>query len=313
MSYAVNEKLFGHTAHRAVGTTNGIAGDIALNAAHPAASRVGQIVVNVEQLHSDNNLRDARMRAAEPRLARLPAREPHRRRASRACPRRSPTARTYHFTMTSQLTVKKTPGAGHVERRRDASPAASCTATATTNVKMSTFGIGPISIAGLVSTSDDVTLTMKLTALDPSKFTIPTRSPRPRRRRAPNDSPSFDERDHARSLQANCASCHNPGQVGAAHWTLDTAADAAKISDGIGSVVGAGYMPPWPASPHGVALLELEAPRPGDDRRAREVVEGRRPARRARRRRRSRRRAARRSRRRARTSCCRCRRRTRDR
>ena len=30
---------------------------------NPAASRVGQIVVNVEQLHSDNNLRDARMRA----------------------------------------------------------------------------------------------------------------------------------------------------------------------------------------------------------------------------------------------------------
>ena len=57
------------------------------------------------------------------------------------------------------------------------------------------------------------------------------------------------------ALQANCASCHNPGQVGAAHWTLATADDAVKISDGIGSVVDAGYMPPWPASPHGVALL----------------------------------------------------------
>jgi Copper type II ascorbate-dependent monooxygenase, C-terminal domain len=43
--------------------------------------------------------------------------------------------------------------------------------------------------------------------------------------------------------------------VGAAHWTLETAADAARISDGIGSVVESGYMPPWPASPHGVALM----------------------------------------------------------
>ena len=57
------------------------------------------------------------------------------------------------------------------------------------------------------------------------------------------------------ALQANCASCHNPGQVGAAHWTLDTADDAKAISDGIGSVVESGYMPPWPASPHGVELL----------------------------------------------------------
>ena len=36
----------------------------AVNQSHPSASRVGKIVVNVEQLHSDNNLRDARIRAA---------------------------------------------------------------------------------------------------------------------------------------------------------------------------------------------------------------------------------------------------------
>ena len=119
---------------------------------------------------------------------------------------------------------------------------------------MSTFGIGPISIAGLVSTSDDVTLTMHLTALDPSKFTIPTSIAAPASAPRPKDSPSFASVIMP-ALQANCASCHNPGQVGAAHWTLDTAADAVKISDGIGSVVDAGYMPPWPASPHGVALL----------------------------------------------------------
>jgi hypothetical protein len=55
-------------------------------------------------------------------------------------------------------------------------------------------------------------------------------------------------------LRANCASCHNPGEVGAAHWKLANAQDAANISDGIGSVVGGKYMPPWPASGVGVAL-----------------------------------------------------------
>ena len=128
------------------------------------------------------------------------------------------------------------------------------TLTATTQVKMSSCGIGPITVAGLVSTSDDVTLTMKLTALDPSKFTIPSQIAAPPAAPRSNDSPSFASVVMP-ALEANCASCHNPGQVGAAHWTLNTAADAKKISDGIGSVVGNGYMPPWPASPHGVALL----------------------------------------------------------
>ena len=102
---------------------------------------------------------------------------------------------------------------------------------------MSTFGIGPISIAGLVSTSDDVTLTMKLTALDPSKFTIPTAIAAPAVGAAAARTARRSRTSIMPALQANCASCHNPGQVGAAHWTLDTAADAAKISDGIGSVV----------------------------------------------------------------------------
>jgi hypothetical protein len=95
---------------------------------------------------------------------------------------------------------------------------------------------------------------MKLTALDPSKFKVPTEIAAPASAPRPNDSPSFKDVVMP-ALEANCASCHNPGQVGAAHWTLDTAADAKSISDGIGTVVETGYMPPWPASPNGVALL----------------------------------------------------------
>jgi len=252
VSYAVNEKLFGHNAHRAVGTTNGIAGDIALNATHPAESRVGQIVVNVEQLHSDNSLRDARMRAAnldshDYPLANLTVA------GFSGLPSSISEGTQYHFTMTSQLTVKQTPApvTWNVDAKLDAGK---LTLAATANVKMSTFGIGPISIAGLVSTSDDVTLTMGLTALDPSKFAIPTSIDAPASAPRAGDSPSFASVIMP-ALEANCASCHNPGEVGAAHWSLATAGDAAKIADGIGSVVQAGYMPPWPASPHGVALL----------------------------------------------------------
>jgi hypothetical protein len=252
VSYAVDEKLFGHSTHRAVGTTNGIAGDIAVNDAHPSASRVGQIVVNVEQLHSDNNLRDARMRednldSHDFPLAYLTDA------GFDGAPASLVEGKTYHFTMHSRLTVKKVPAP--VTWSVDASVAdGKLTATATADVKMSTFGIGPISIYGLVSTGDDVTLTIKVTALDPSKYSIPTSIAAPASAPRPHDSPSF-ARVVMPALAANCASCHKPGEVGAAHWTLETAADAARVSDGIGSVVAGGYMPPWPASPHGVALL----------------------------------------------------------
>ena len=252
VGYSVDEKLFGHSTHRAEGTTNGVAGDIALNDVRPSASRVGQIVVNVEQLHSDNNLRDARMRQTyldshDFPLAYLTVA------GFDGMPAAVHDGTTYHFTMRSQLTVKKVPAA--VTWNVDASVAdGKLTATATADVKMSTFGIGPISIAGLVSTGNDVTLTMKLTALDPSKYSIPTSIAAPASAPRPGDSPSF-AKVVMPALEANCASCHKPGEVGAAHWTLATAADAARVSDGIGSVVEAGYMPPWPASPHGVALL----------------------------------------------------------
>ena len=89
-------------------------------------------------------------------LARLPARVPHGRRSSRACPRRSTTGQPYHFTMDEPAHRQEDPGAGHLGRRRDASTTASSPRPRPRTVKMSTFGIGPISIAGLVSTSDDV-------------------------------------------------------------------------------------------------------------------------------------------------------------
>lgn len=46
----------------------------------------------------------------------------------------------------------------------------------------------------------------------------------------------------------NCASCHNAGGPGAAHWQLEQAADLVATHTWIAGVVGTGYMPPWPAS-----------------------------------------------------------------
>ncbi len=61
--YEIGETIFGAEASTAIGRTNGIAGDIVVNRTDPPASRVGEVVVNVEQLTSDSSLRDARIRS----------------------------------------------------------------------------------------------------------------------------------------------------------------------------------------------------------------------------------------------------------
>jgi polyisoprenoid-binding protein YceI len=251
MTYGIDEKVVGQSAGRAEGSTSGIAGDVALNSTTPSASRVGEIVVDVEELHSDNSLRDARIRADFLRshdfpLARLTGA------TITGLPASITPGTKYAFTMTGQLEVsgKRAPttweGTARIVDGR-------LTARASTDAKLSTFGIGPISLAGLVSTGDAVVLTLDLTAVDPSKVSVPTAITVPSGASRPGSGPSFKRRIQP-VLEANCASCHNRGQVGAGHWALDTAADAAKVADGIGTVTKARYMPPWPASTVGVPL-----------------------------------------------------------
>ena len=55
-------------------------------------------------------------------------------------------------------------------------------------------------------------------------------------------------------LEQRCAACHNPGQVGADIWSLETAADAAQVAPGLGLVTSTRFMPPWPASDVGIPL-----------------------------------------------------------
>ena len=59
--YVVRERLAG-TAKTTIGTTTIVAGDILLDTETPAASTIGEIVVNVEMFTSDSSLRDKRLR-----------------------------------------------------------------------------------------------------------------------------------------------------------------------------------------------------------------------------------------------------------
>jgi polyisoprenoid-binding protein YceI len=256
VSYAVGENIVGQAAGTATGSTQGIAGDLAVNRATPAATRVGQIVVNVEELHSDNNLRDARIRQdfleshADP-LAKLTVDK------VAGMPATITDGQSYDLTLTGTLEAhnKTTPVTWQVKATIQDDEVH---ATGTTHVTMSSLGIGPISLAGLVTTSDDVTLSLDIVAVNPSKVLVPVQIPAPDAGAGSGTSPSFKDAV-APILAQNCASCHNTGTVGAAHWVLDNAGDAAKVADGIGTVVQAKYMPPWPASSVGVPLDHSKA------------------------------------------------------
>ncbi len=256
LAYGIDEKIVGQSAGRAEGSTSGIAGDLALDPAAPSDSRVGEIVVNVEELHSDNNLRDARIREDFLRSHDHPLTR-FRDASLQGLPARIASGTKYPFTMTGKLTVSgKT--APVTWTGRASLTGGKLTAHATTKTKLSTFGIGPISVAGLVSTGDAVTLTLDLTAVDPSKVTVPIAIEAPAGARHSGSGPSF-KAAVLPILTANCASCHTSGQVGADHWALNTAADAAKVADGIATVTRAKYMPPWPASTVGVPLAHSKA------------------------------------------------------
>jgi polyisoprenoid-binding protein YceI len=253
LTYEVQEEFAGRPTSTAIGSTNGIAGDVALNAKDLAASRVGEIVVNVEQFTSDNNLRDARLRAEFLESAQYPL-------ASFALEEidglegELVAGETYDFTIEGAVTVK-----GQTVRATfDASASlddGELTATATTEAKLSRFGAGPIRIAGLVSTSDDITLTLELTAYDPTVRTIPTTITGPDAIVA-DDAPSFAETVQP-ILEANCVACHGTGEMGSAHLVLDDAADARAVSQGLKTVTELRYMPPWPASDEGVELKHV--------------------------------------------------------
>ncbi|MEZ5182014.1 MAG: YceI family protein [Acidimicrobiales bacterium] len=252
LTYEIDEEFAGRDTSTATGVTNGIAGDIALNADDLSKSRIEEVVANVEQFHSDNNLRDARLRQDFLESNRYPlitvtdveldglegelvAGEEH------------------DFTLTAAVKVKSETVKTTFDATATLTDDGALEATATAQAKLSRFGVGPIRIAGLVSTSDDVTLTLELTAYDPTERTIPTTITGPDAKE-PTDAPSFAETVQP-ILEANCVSCHAKGEMGSTHVRLDTAGDARAVSQGLKTVTELRYMPPWPASDEGVPLL----------------------------------------------------------
>lgn len=260
VSYEITERLVG-TKRTTTGATAVVAGDIAVNTADPARSRVGEIVVNVEMLQSDSNLRDKRLRHDYLESSHWPF--------ARFAPVSikgldAPFAdgAAYDVAVTGDLTVKETTrtetfsGTVTVEPDR-------LVASVSAVVLTSDYGVGPIHIARLAHTSDEVTLTFDLVA---RRVELGSAESGDLGRAVMVVQPgagAFAETVQP-VLEHNCVSCHIAGGPGHSTVALDTAADAAAIADGIALVVGAGFMPPWlpsdlsPDFVHDWSLTEAE-------------------------------------------------------
>lgn len=163
VSYSVNEIFAGQEVSTAVGTTRQLAGDILIDRDNLAQSQVGTIVINVEQFESDSGLRDRRIRreylesSTYPEAVFVP-------RELIGFPTEVVEGTNYTFDMAGDLTVRDTtlPVTWSVTGSLQGNM---LTGSATTMILMSDFGVGPIDIAGLVETSDEVQLEFEFVAV----------------------------------------------------------------------------------------------------------------------------------------------------
>ena len=240
-SYHIEERL-GGLSRTTVGTTDVMAGEIAVNLVDLASSRVGEIVVNVEMFQSDSALRDKRIRHDFLESSHWPF---VRFRPSRieGLDADFADSLSYEIAVTGELTVKETTRtetfAGTVTVTPDA-----LVATMSTTVLTSHYDVGPINIARLVHTSDEVILTFELVADRVEFGSEPTGD---LRREIP--ATEFADGRFAATVQpileTRCVSCHTSNGPAWTTLALDTADDAAAIADDIAFVTGISFMPPW--------------------------------------------------------------------
>lgn len=252
VSYEVEERLAGRS-NTAVGTTKGIAGDIRVDYADPSNTEVGEVVVNVQQLDSDHQLRDERLRHDflesndHPLVTFVPT-------EVEGIGDDLGDGSEHQVQITGDLTVKDTTDTvvldATVERDGD-----TLLIDATTTVLLSDFGVGPINLVGLATTEDEVLLRFDLVAEDAERLGSVTELAFEADDAdvEVGDGPSFHDEVQP-ILERSCAGCHQPDAAGAPIWELATAEDAQRVAPGLGLAVESGFMPPWLASDESVAF-----------------------------------------------------------
>ena len=164
VTYEVGETFFNENNrfNLAVGVTDQVSGQVQLDAANPQNAQVGPITVDVSQFRSDSSRRDNRIRqqGLESSLYPMAIFTPT---SIEGLPATYTEGQPLTFKMTGDLTIKETtiPVTFDVTATLQGG---TLTGAATTTIKLSDFGAGPIEIAGMLGTEDAAKLTLAFVA-----------------------------------------------------------------------------------------------------------------------------------------------------
>ncbi|MGD0005227.1 MAG: YceI family protein [Anaerolineaceae bacterium] len=164
VSYKVQETFINknNKLNTAIGVTKQVTGDIYGNKNDPSQSKIGTITIDISQFTSDSSMRDnfIRKNFLQSNTYPLATFAPT---AIDGMPASYTEGQSYSFKVTGNLTVH------NITKPVTFDIAASLSGntlsgTATAGIKMSDFGVGPITLAGMIQTQDDVALTLKFVA-----------------------------------------------------------------------------------------------------------------------------------------------------
>jgi polyisoprenoid-binding protein YceI len=160
--YTVDETFFdARGLVTVVGTTNAVAGDISIDRANPAGSRLGEIVVDISQLRTDERSRDNAIRREWLQSARYPL-ATLRNATLSGLPASWPEGQPFTFQIAGDMTVRQATKqvTWDAEAQLDGD---TLRGVATTQVKMSDFGFDPPSLSGL-RVEDEVKVELEFVA-----------------------------------------------------------------------------------------------------------------------------------------------------
>ncbi len=164
VSYEVGETFLdqGNRFNVAIGRTGQIEGEITINRENPQASSLSPILIDISQFASDSDRRDNALRERFLQSTQYPIAtfEPT---AIEGLPETYFEGEEVSFTITGNLTVREVtkPATFDVTIKVDGD---TLIGQATGNILMSDFEVGPISIAGILNTEDEVKLTFNFIA-----------------------------------------------------------------------------------------------------------------------------------------------------
>jgi polyisoprenoid-binding protein YceI len=146
----------------AVGQTTMVSGTIFANLSDPQASSLGEFQIDISQFTSDSRQRDNAIRNNWLESARFPL-ATFKPISIEGLPEHYIEGQDYSFHVTGDLTVKETTRSVTFDVTANLQ-AETLTGKATTTLLLSDFGIGPITILGVLKTEDEARVTLDFVA-----------------------------------------------------------------------------------------------------------------------------------------------------